>query len=336
MQALLELDCIPAGMELFPAANDDQWTLIKRVIDDCDYYIVILGGRYGSIGPAGISYTQMEYEYAVEKGKPVMAFLHKSPGDIIANKSESSPEGKQRLQSFRELAQKRLCKFWSTPSDLGSMVSRSLIKLIKDNPAIGWVKADLVPDKSASEEMLRLRSEIDSLKSQLNQVESDMSSVNNDLAQGADEVNIRYTYELYDESEEISFTYSENFNASWDSIFSRLSPFMIDEVSDRVLRTHLNQWISEVNRFQLMKEHSTNYTPESVKINDDDYNTLKVQLIALNLIKKSSSKGRSVKDQATYWCLTDHGEKSMMRLRAIKRDWRNSPNFLEIEAAPEK
>ena len=28
MQALLELECIPAGMELFPAANQDQWTLI--------------------------------------------------------------------------------------------------------------------------------------------------------------------------------------------------------------------------------------------------------------------------------------------------------------------
>ena len=30
MQALLELFCIPVGMELFPAADDDQWTLIKR------------------------------------------------------------------------------------------------------------------------------------------------------------------------------------------------------------------------------------------------------------------------------------------------------------------
>ena len=57
MQALLELDCIPSGMELFPAANEDQWTLIKKVIDDCDYYMVILGGRYGSIGPSGHSYT---------------------------------------------------------------------------------------------------------------------------------------------------------------------------------------------------------------------------------------------------------------------------------------
>src|SRR5215813_10584151 len=77
MQALLELDCIPAGMELFQAANQDQWTLIKRVIDDCDYYLVIIGGRYGSIGPDGSSYTQMEYEYALSQKKPVIAFLHK-------------------------------------------------------------------------------------------------------------------------------------------------------------------------------------------------------------------------------------------------------------------
>src|SRR6185437_2488974 len=76
MQALLELDSIPAGMELFPAANDDQWTLIKRVIDDCDYYLVIIAGRYGSVGRDGKSFTQMEYEYALSRNKPTVAFLH--------------------------------------------------------------------------------------------------------------------------------------------------------------------------------------------------------------------------------------------------------------------
>src|SRR5687768_12828918 len=64
IQALLELDCLPAGMELFPAANEDQWTLIKEVIDRTDYYVVIVGGRYGSTTPEGISYTEQEYEYA--------------------------------------------------------------------------------------------------------------------------------------------------------------------------------------------------------------------------------------------------------------------------------
>ena len=63
--ALLELDCIPSGMELFPAANEDQWSLIKRVIGDCDYYVLIIGGRYGSTDFEGISYTEKEYRYAL-------------------------------------------------------------------------------------------------------------------------------------------------------------------------------------------------------------------------------------------------------------------------------
>lgn len=77
MQALLELDCIPAGMELFPASSEDQWSLIKRVIDDCDYYLLIIAGRYGSTNDKGISYTQMEFEYALSTGKPIIAFCIK-------------------------------------------------------------------------------------------------------------------------------------------------------------------------------------------------------------------------------------------------------------------
>ena len=45
MQTLLSLNCIPTGMELFPAADDDSWTHIQRFIAECDYYVVIVGGR---------------------------------------------------------------------------------------------------------------------------------------------------------------------------------------------------------------------------------------------------------------------------------------------------
>src|SRR5712691_7499422 len=87
MQALLELDCIPAGMELFPAADETQWSLIKRIIDDCDYYIVIVGGRYGSTNSAGMSDTEMEYRYAMEQGTPSIAFLHREPGVLPARRT---------------------------------------------------------------------------------------------------------------------------------------------------------------------------------------------------------------------------------------------------------
>ncbi len=58
-QVLMEMDCIPAGMELFAAADEEQWEFIKRIIDDCDYYLLIIGGRYGSTTPDGMSYTEM-------------------------------------------------------------------------------------------------------------------------------------------------------------------------------------------------------------------------------------------------------------------------------------
>jgi hypothetical protein len=67
VEAILSAGHIPAGMELFSAGDESQMTVIKRWIDESDIYLLILGGRYGSIEPkSGKSYTQLEFEYAVE------------------------------------------------------------------------------------------------------------------------------------------------------------------------------------------------------------------------------------------------------------------------------
>src|SRR5438874_7109473 len=79
IQTVMELDCIPAGMELFPAADEEQFQFIMRVIDDCDYYLLIIGGRYGSTSENGISYTEQEYDYAINRGLKVIALLHENP-----------------------------------------------------------------------------------------------------------------------------------------------------------------------------------------------------------------------------------------------------------------
>ena len=92
IQTLMEMDCIPAGMELFPAADEEQWEFIKRVISDCDYYILIIGGRYGSLTSEGISYTEKEYEFASSIGLKIIAFLHKNPEDIPAKNTELDPK----------------------------------------------------------------------------------------------------------------------------------------------------------------------------------------------------------------------------------------------------
>jgi hypothetical protein len=112
MQAVMSMDCIPAGMELFPAIDEEQFNFIKRIIDDCDYYILIIGGRYGTISDDGISYTEKEYDYAISCKIPVMTFLHKDIGKIPREKTEITPEVMKKLQAFQEKVKKgRLVKF---------------------------------------------------------------------------------------------------------------------------------------------------------------------------------------------------------------------------------
>ena len=38
---------IAAGMELFPATDQQQLEYIQRIIDRSDYYVVVVAGRYG-------------------------------------------------------------------------------------------------------------------------------------------------------------------------------------------------------------------------------------------------------------------------------------------------
>lgn len=101
--ALLACDAFPAGMELFPATDSDAWTLITDVIDTCDDYLLVIGGKYGSIDDeTQLSHTEKEYDYASKAVKPVMAFLDGEPRKLTVERSEMSEEVRARLESFRK------------------------------------------------------------------------------------------------------------------------------------------------------------------------------------------------------------------------------------------
>jgi hypothetical protein len=154
-QALLRADCFPAGMELFPAADEEQFEFIKTVIDQSDYYILISAGRYGSIHPeTGLSYKEMEYDYAVETGKPVIRLLHADPfNDLKRESIEQTDLGREKLKLFqKKLASKRLVKFWSDEKELGSAVDHSLRHMIKTKPADGWVRPRKEQNTSAEQQ----------------------------------------------------------------------------------------------------------------------------------------------------------------------------------------
>jgi hypothetical protein len=291
--ALLELDCMPAGMELFPASDESKWALIARVIDDCDYYMVIVGGRYGSVDADGISFTEREYDYAVKQKKPVLAFLHGDPSAIPAGKTELEAGARTKLDAFRSKAEQRMCKYWRTPDELGGVVSRSLVQLMKLQPGEGWVRARFA---SNAEEIQKLRSKIDDLTASLEAARTGPPEDAKTLAQGGQAFRVRCTV---DDTERVA-------KLSWDSIFACLGPTMFDEASEADLERTLEGKIAAdagLERWQ-------------VKVRDEDFQTIKVQLRAIGLIQKSVKK-RSLKDTDTYWALTPYGEHYATVLKAI-------------------
>lgn len=277
-------------MELFPAANEDQWTLIKKVIDDCDYYLVIVASRYGSIGPTGISYTEMEYQYALDQNKPIIAFLHRDPRQLPSSRCESSPDGQQKLTTFREFTQQKMVKFWTSPSDLGSVVSRSIIVLMRNSPAVGWVRADMFPDKDATEEILYLRDRVAELEELLEASQTTAVPGTEELSQGEDSVELEYhTDTTYDTNKPV-----KKVKSTWNEVFADMAPAMIDEVSEGNLMNAIERHIAS-------RKNPRNLNEFKCRLSDDCYNSIVVQFRALGLIAKSERiKKRSAGDTGAY------------------------------------
>lgn len=173
LNAIVSLDCIPSGMEFFPAASIEQFGFIKRIIDDSDYYVLIIGGRYGSISSDGISFTEKEYDYAVEKNIPILCFLRESIDDLPLSKVDREIEKSEKLERFREKVSKnRLVKLWNHPKELAGQVISALANEKKQNPTQGWVKGfDISRIEELEKENNKLLREIMILKDSLSELE---------------------------------------------------------------------------------------------------------------------------------------------------------------------
>ena len=142
IKTILCLNHIPIGMEMFNAGDDEQWTVIKRTIDTSDYYVVIIGFRYGSINEAGTSFTELEYDYAISKGLPVLTFIKNENAPSTPIQRDTDSDAQQRLSKFREKAKKKMAKFWSSKDEFTTMLSTSLHLYFIQNPRNGWIPAN--------------------------------------------------------------------------------------------------------------------------------------------------------------------------------------------------
>ena len=168
IRAVLEMGHIPVGMEMFSAADDEQWQIIARHIEESDYYAVIAAHRLGSLTEEGISYTRKEYEYARDKGIPRLGFLLDETTRWPADRVDTNSRSQKGLQEFKALIREKPVSFWSSAEDLYGKFSVALMKAITANPREGWIRASnagSAPEVTA--EVIRLSAENAKLRQQV-------------------------------------------------------------------------------------------------------------------------------------------------------------------------
>ncbi|RGD57220.1 DUF4062 domain-containing protein [Kitasatospora xanthocidica] len=143
---------IPSGMELFDARAEGAWEVVERVINDCDYLVLILGARYGDVGAGTVSFTEREYDHARSLDKPILVFVHADPVELHTDSWQPTPEDAQRLAVFREkVRRERLWRSWRTVADLRNDVTRALRLAVRHTPQPGWVKGNSIAHTFSAE-----------------------------------------------------------------------------------------------------------------------------------------------------------------------------------------
>ena len=299
VEAILKSGNIPAGMELFTSSNESQLNTIKKWIDDSDIYMLILGGRYGSIEPlSGNSYTEVEYDYATEINKPLFAvviseeYLYKGKGPDYIEKDNVS-----KLDAFRKKVLSNISSFFSSPNDIKLAIHESITDLKEKYNFTGWIPGNSEgKNTQLYEENLKLQKRITELEREATQNTSNFNIP--DLAEMTDTFSFTCPCQIHTEvfarltRSNITFCYT------WNDLFAALAPSLLDNQEEVAASTALKV---------LCKK--TNPTIYDLDIPKSILQTIKIQFMANDLIDSSGYT----------WDLTDKGRKGLIMLKAIKK-----------------
>jgi hypothetical protein len=294
VKAILEMGHIPIGMEMFSAADEGQWQIIARQIEQTDYYVVIVAHRYGSM-EQDISYTEKEYDYAVERGVPVLGFVIDEAARWPSNLMDEDDSAKTALKHFKEKIKRKMVSFWTSLEDLHGKVSIALIKEINANPRVGWLPSSQVASPEMSAELARLNAENAKLRDQLQQAlskkedERRVEMLETLRILGCRKVRLNLWFAGKD-------AWSDQGEIEFIRIFHGLAAHMIDEMSVEDLSLYLGCELNVSSK--PLRPHSP--IPR---------NTLKTWLAELNALGlvEPSKKTHLANDTNEYWTLTDKG-----------------------------
>lgn len=305
IKAVLEMGHIPVGMEMFSAGDEEQWQIIARQIEATDYYVIIVGHRYGSETDEGISYTEKEYDYAKECGVPTLGFVIDNTAPWPHNKTDNDSIKKDKLDIFKVKVKSKPVHFWSNKEDLHGKVSISLIKAMNANPRVGWTRSDEAIGPEVTKEMSRLSTENANLR---NEIERLKKTKDNQVDKVKEVARIMFGNKRnlrVKESTTLAWEDATEYTATLFNLFKFIAPNLINESS--------NYNISIDIAFNL---HGNKFCQEC-PIPTNMILDLITDFIALELIEPSKKK-HPVSDNEKYWTLTSLGRGFIKKAKRIE------------------
>ncbi|WP_295448824.1 hypothetical protein [uncultured Thiodictyon sp.] len=113
-----------------------------------------------------------EYEYAVEKDKPLFGYVIKDAALESRVRTHGSSVIKtdhaQKLKAFRALVLTKMVRFWEDAKDIKISVGETLSHFARRGELVGWVRASQEANMPAlADEIARLSKENAELRSQI-------------------------------------------------------------------------------------------------------------------------------------------------------------------------
>ena len=319
LQALPALGCLPATVEAHTQSLSTMVNIRKR-IDDSDYYILLVGSRYGSLMPSGVSYTHMEYVYAATKQKPILVLMHETPETRPLELQEQNIEGKLKFSDFRKVLQRERDNiiYWRDSRDLVSTLHNAIPALIRKHPTAGWVRVG-----QSSGANPQLEKENETLKKRVQELEqerekwlSSTASSTENLAKGEELFDIQYRCKAYagGNCQDVM----AKTRLSWNELLVSFGPYLLQPQTEELMVAKINERLQKGALAEVQADYPKTHAVVDIQMTPLCFNTVKMQFRTLGLVQKVTRDN----DQRLWWQLSAIGERTLANVMSVRRPGR--------------
>jgi len=323
LQTLPSLGCLPSTFEAHTQSLSTMVN-IRRRIDECDYYLFIVGSRYGSLMPSGVSYTHMEYVYAATKQKPMFVLMHESPETRPTEFQEQSIEGKLKFNDFRKVLQRERDNivYWRDVKDLSHALHNAIPALIRKYPTVGWSRVIKGASTGATSTVSNsaLEKECEALKRRVKELEAEKekwlsAGVNSPetLAKGEDLFDIQYKCKAY-AGGNCQDVFGKT-RLSWNELLVSFGSNLLQAQTEEFMAAKLNERLQKNALAEIQSEYPKTHAVVDVQITPATFNAIKMQFRVLGYIQRVSREN----DLKQWWQMTAIGERMLASIMSVRR-----------------